>query len=73
MGELNEPLWAVISERGCEAAGISYPAALELIRRLTGEKVHGLFIITFAAARRATGETPAAIPSSSSIPMLRGI
>ena len=52
MGELGEPLWAVISERGCEASGLNYDEARELLRRLVNEKAHGTCIITGEAARR---------------------
>jgi len=51
MGELDEPLWAVISERGCEALSLNYDEARELLRRLVSEKVHGTCIITSEAAR----------------------
>ena len=52
MGELDEKLWAVISERGCEASSLAYKEAAQLARRLRGEKVSGLCVITEAAARR---------------------
>ena len=52
MGELNEGRWAVMSERGCEALGLTYAEALELERRLKGERVSGLCVITDAAGRR---------------------
>lgn len=51
MGELDEPRWAVISERGCEASSLKYDEAAELLRRLVGEKVNGTCIITNEAAR----------------------
>ena len=51
MGELDEPRWAVISERGCEASSLNYDEARELLRRLVDEKVHGTCIITSEAAR----------------------
>ncbi|MBA3765819.1 MAG: hypothetical protein H0W99_02290 [Acidobacteria bacterium] len=51
MGELSEPRWAVISERGCEASSLEYEEAIELLRRLVSEKVHGTCIITAEAAR----------------------
>ncbi|MDX6695833.1 MAG: hypothetical protein QOF02_3436 [Blastocatellia bacterium] len=54
MSELGEAQWAVVSERGCEASGVNYTNALELMRRLTQEKVSGLCIVTAAAARRFT-------------------
>jgi len=52
MGELDEKRWAVISERGCEATRVAYTEALELVRRLKGEKLSGLCVITEQAARR---------------------
>ena len=52
MGELNEGRWAVMSERGCEALGLTYAGALELERSLKGERVRGLCVITDAAGRR---------------------
>jgi hypothetical protein len=51
MSELSEKHWAVISERGCEASGLSYNEALELRSQLTSEKVYGLCIVTDRAAR----------------------
>lgn len=66
MGELDYPQWAVISERGCEASGLSHTEALALMRRLTQEKVHGLAIVTAAAARRFNHTAPAANQSISS-------
>jgi hypothetical protein len=66
MGELDEPQWAVVSERGCEASGLAYVEALDLMRRRTQEKVSGLAIVTAAAARRFTHATPVANQSISS-------
>ncbi len=54
MGELTEQRWGVLSERGCEAIGLDYMDALDLVRRLASEKVSGLSIITSDAARRAS-------------------
>jgi hypothetical protein len=54
MGELSEQRWGVLSERGCEATGLTYAAAAELMRRLSREKVSGISIITNDAARRAS-------------------
>lgn len=53
MGELNEQRWSVLSERGCEAIGLTYADAEELMYRLAREKVSGLCVITNDAARRA--------------------
>lgn len=53
MSELTEERWAVLSERGCEAMGLTYAQARELMRTLLHERVSGLSVITDAAARRA--------------------
>ena len=52
MGELDEKGWAVISERGVEASGLSYRDALNLRSTLDRDKVGGLAIVTDSAARR---------------------
>ena len=52
MSELNEAHWAVISERGVEASGLSYDDAVILRRELDGEKIYGLCIVTDEAAER---------------------
>ena len=48
--ELGEHRWAVMSERGCEATRLDYDGAARLVRRLRGEGVRGLCVITEAAA-----------------------
>jgi hypothetical protein len=53
MAELEEKRWAVISERGCEGANLTYKEALELEQLLIAQKVYGLCIVTQEAARRA--------------------
>ena len=53
MSELTEERWAVLSERGCEAMGLTYAQAADLMRALMRERVSGLSVITDAAARRA--------------------
>ena len=58
MSELGEKIWAVMSERGCEASGLVYGEAARLARRLRGEKVSGLCVVTDAAAERLTQPTP---------------
>jgi|GEM_PF-2105446 len=50
MGELDERRWAVVSERGREAAGLTYAEAVEIEHGLKGEKVRGLCVVTDAAA-----------------------
>jgi hypothetical protein len=66
MGELGEPRWAVISERGCEASSLNYDEARELLRRLVDEKVHGTCIVTSEAARNLAPVKPK--PSTSPQP-----
>lgn len=58
MSELNEACWSVLSERGCEASQLSYPAAAQLVAQLQHERVHGLCIITAAAAARLNHAQP---------------
>ena len=59
MSELNERLWAVLSERGREAAGLTYEEAAVLVRELraggdgaNGSKISGLCIVTARAGER---------------------
>ena len=52
MSELREQRWSVVSERGCEASGVNYDEASELVRRLRKDNIHGLCIISDEAARR---------------------
>lgn len=56
MSELNESRWAVMSEHGCEASGLSYDEARRLMLTLAREKVYGLCIITDEAARHLAHE-----------------
>jgi hypothetical protein len=44
--------WAVISDRGCEATGLTHEDARRLVHRLAGEGRHGLCIISDEAASR---------------------
>ena len=66
MSELSERRWAVQSERGSEAAGLTYDEASALVRGLRGEDISGLCVITDEAARHLTpakkgnGKRPAA-------------
>ena len=58
MSELRERLWAVLSERGREAAGLTYDEAAVLVRELrangdgNGGRVSGLCIVTARAGER---------------------
>ena len=54
MSELTEGRWAVLSERGCEAMGLTYAQAAEMMRALAREKISGLSVITDMAARRSS-------------------
>ena len=51
MSELGERRWAVLSERGGEAAGLTYEEAAALVAELRGRDVSGLCVITDEAAR----------------------
>jgi hypothetical protein len=67
MSELREQRWSVVSERGCEAAGVTYEDAAGLVGRLRADKVHGLCIVSDEAARRYNSNnnnhsTPPAAP-----------
>ena len=55
MSELRERRWAVLSERGCERAGLSYEEAAGLVASLRGERVSGLCVVTDHAASRLPG------------------
>jgi hypothetical protein len=66
MTTLNERLWAVLSERGREAAGLTYEEAAGLVRELratggdNGGKMSGLCIVTARAGKRvAPAKKPA--------------
>ena len=74
MSELRERVWAVVSERGCEARGVDYADAASLVARLRTEKISGLCIVTdFAAGRlqRAATPTPNGQPPAKIAPARR--
>ena len=50
MSDFTENKWAAISERGREAADLTYEEARRLVHRLAAEGRHGLCIITNQAA-----------------------
>jgi len=50
--DLEKPQWSVLSDRGCEATGLTHEEARRLIHRLGGEGRHGLCIVTDEAAGR---------------------
>ena len=60
MSELNQRRWAVQSEYGREAAGLTYEEAAALVGQLRGKDTSGLCIITDEAASRLA---PAKKPS----------
>jgi hypothetical protein len=53
MSELGERRWAVLSERGSEATGLTYEEAAALVKELRRSEVSGLCVITDEAARHA--------------------
>lgn len=66
MSELSERRWAVLSERGSEAAGLTYEEASALVGELRRRDVSGLCVITAEAAsllpsaKKGDGKKPAA-------------
>jgi hypothetical protein len=71
MSELKGRLWAVLSERGREEAGLTYEEAAGLVARLRGERVRGLCIVTAGAASRVPeprAAAPKPAPSGNSKP-----
>jgi hypothetical protein len=63
MSDLGNERWAVISDRGCEATGITHEEARHLVRRLIGDGHHGLCIISDEAAKRFNASAePAELP-----------
>jgi hypothetical protein len=61
MSELTEPVWGVISERGCEASRLTYEAARELLDRLGSEGVYGRCIVSSRAAERLQSGTASTV------------
>lgn len=54
MSELEEPVWAVLGERGVESLDVTYAEAVATVERLAAEDVRGLCVITARAARLLT-------------------
>ena len=50
--ELERGSWSVLSDRGCEASGLTHEDARKLVHRLGGEGRHGVCIVTDEAASR---------------------
>ena len=50
--ELDEPRWAVVSFERCEAAGLTYEHAANVLADLAGRGVSGLCVVTDAVASR---------------------
>ncbi len=57
-GELGNEKWAVLSDRGLEASGLTHEDARRMVHRLAGEGRHGLCIITDEAASRLGAANP---------------
>lgn len=52
VSELDQPRWSVVSFDACEASGLTYSAAIDLLDEKEAVGVYGLCIITDEAARR---------------------
>jgi hypothetical protein len=50
--ELGMEKWSVVSDRGCEATGLTHEDARRLVHRLAGEGRRGLCIMSDEAANR---------------------
>lgn len=55
LGELNQPIWAVVSSDRCEATDLTYTEAGIKMAEFKSRRIHGLTIITAAAAARIGG------------------
>jgi hypothetical protein len=67
VSELGMEKWAVLSERGCDAAGLTHEEARRLVHKLAGEGRHGLCIVSNEAAHRLSGPViPADMPATQS-------
>jgi hypothetical protein len=53
-GELNQPIWAVVSSDRSEATGLTYAEAVVKMSELKALRSHGLTIVTAEAASRIT-------------------
>ena len=52
IGELDTPIWSVISFERCEGSGLVYVEAVRNLNQLAAEHVSGLCIVTDDAAVR---------------------
>jgi len=52
IGELDAPIWSVISFERCEGSGLIYMEAVRKMNQLATEHVSGLCIVTDDAAAR---------------------
>lgn len=55
--ELDLPRWSVVSFDTCEASGLTYRAAVEVLAQKEDEGVYGLCIVTDEAAHRIRSRT----------------
>lgn len=56
LSELDEQIWSVISFEKRVGKNLKYSEAAELLKKLVGEKVSGLCVITDEAAEKMSGE-----------------
>jgi hypothetical protein len=68
MSGLTDNKWAVVSERGREATGLSHEDARRLVHRLAGDGRHGLCIMTDEAASRMSADNNAKAKSPRNSP-----
>lgn len=52
MSELDDKVWAIVSERGIEGSSLSYSDAMRLRRMLEADRINGLCLVTDEAAER---------------------
>ena len=60
--DLEKEKWAVVSDRGCEATGLTHEDARRLVHRLAGEGRHGLCIMSDEAASRMAAKVSSGAP-----------
>jgi len=65
--QLEQTVWSVLSDRGCEASGLTHEEARRLVHRLGGEGRHGLCIFTDEAASRMSAEVAETEPQGVSV------
>ena len=70
ISELQNPKWAVLSYRGCEATELTHEEARRLVHRLEGEGRHGLCIVTSEAAQHVGAARTPEVRTSAEMPVV---